>query len=90
MFVFIGLHANTEMVRGMVDLNADGFIVTGPTMETSLPGMFAAGDARAGSTKQLISAVGEGAAAAIMIREWLQDREPAPVERGEPVAAAGG
>src|SRR5262249_23909252 len=49
-FVFIGLHANTELVRGTVDLNADGFIVTGPTMETNVPGVFAAGDARAGST----------------------------------------
>ncbi len=87
-FVFIGLHANTELVRGTVDLNEDGFIVTGPTMETSVPGVFAAGDARAGSTKQLISAAGEGAAAAIMIREWLQSHQPMPAERGEPVTLA--
>ena len=48
-----------------------GFVVTSPTLETTMPGVFAAGDVRAGSTKQAASAAGEGATAAIMIREYL-------------------
>jgi len=72
-FVFVGLDPNTAFLRGVVDLSGDGFIVTSPMLQTSLPGVFAAGDARAGSTKQLVSAAGEGATAALMIRNHLQD-----------------
>jgi thioredoxin reductase (NADPH) len=72
-FVFVGLDPNTAFLRGLVDLREDGFILTSPTLETSLPGVFAAGDARAGSTKQLVSAAGEGATAALMIRNHLHD-----------------
>ena len=53
-------------------------IVTGPTLETSVPGVFAAGDVRAGSTKQVASAVGEGATAALMIRNFLEQRGDQP------------
>jgi thioredoxin reductase (NADPH) len=73
-FVFIGLDPNTGFLHGAVDLR-DGFIVTSGALETSLPGVFAAGDARLGSTKQLVSAAGEGATAALMIRQHLL-REP--------------
>jgi len=69
-FVFVGLDPNTGFLHGAVDLR-DGFIVTSGTLETSLPGVFAAGDARLGSTKQLVSAAGEGATAALMIRQHL-------------------
>jgi thioredoxin reductase (NADPH) len=55
-----------------VDLDDHGFIVTDAAFMTSMPGVFAAGDVRAGSTKQLASAVGEGAAAAIAIRPYLE------------------
>lgn len=70
-FVFIGLQPNTGFLRGVVDLDRWGFIVTGPDLATSMPGVFAAGDARAGSTKQAATAAGEGAAAALMIRHYL-------------------
>jgi thioredoxin reductase (NADPH) len=50
-------------------------VVTNDTFMTSMPGVFAAGDAREGSTKQLASAVGEGAAAAIMMRGYLDKLE---------------
>ena len=59
---------------GAVETDARGFIVTDRNLETTLPGVFAAGDVRAGSTKQLASAVGEGAAVAIQIRHHLDDR----------------
>ncbi|HEV2360177.1 MAG TPA: FAD-dependent oxidoreductase [Acidimicrobiales bacterium] len=71
-FVFIGLSPNTDIVQGLIDLDAAGFIQTDPGMQTSLPGLFAAGDCRATSTKQAASAAGEGAAAAIAIRRYLE------------------
>lgn len=86
-FVFIGLDPNTAFLEGTeVRLDGGGFIVTGhalthgagavegpepPMLGTSVPGIFAAGDVRAGSTKQVASAAGEGAAAALGIREYL-------------------
>jgi len=51
------------------------FITTSGTMETSLSGVFAAGDVRGGSTKQVASAVGEGATAALMIRNYLEKQQ---------------
>ncbi|MFI5054785.1 MAG: FAD-dependent oxidoreductase [Actinomycetota bacterium] len=73
-FVFVGLDPNTGFLKGTIDLDERGFIVTDDTFMTSLPGVFAAGDVRDGSTKQLASAVGEGAAVAIQIRGHL-DRQ---------------
>lgn len=73
-FVFIGLDPNTGFLKGTVELDDRGFIVTDDGFMTSVPGVFAAGDVRAGSTKQLASAVGEGAAVAIHLRTWL-DRQ---------------
>jgi thioredoxin reductase len=57
-----------------------GFIVTGPNLETSVPGIFAAGDCRRGSTKQAASAAGEGAAVALGIRQYLEPRVQNPAE----------
>ena len=71
-FVFIGLDPQTEFLKGIVGLDQGGFIATGPNLETSLSGVFAAGDSRVGSTKQVVSAMGEGATAALMVREYLQ------------------
>ena len=73
-FVFIGLEPNTAFVRGLMDLDEHGFIETDMCFMTSMPGVFAAGDVRAGSTKQLASAVGEGAAVSIQIRRYLESQ----------------
>ncbi len=78
-FVFIGLDPNTDFVKGLVDLDERGLIVTDMGLQTSLSGVFAAGDVRAGSTKQLASAVGEGAAGAIAIRRYLEAQEARPM-----------
>jgi thioredoxin reductase (NADPH) len=72
-FVFIGLSANNGLVKEIVETDASGFVVTDKTLMTSLPGLFAAGDVRAGSTKQAAAAAGEGATAALMIREYLKE-----------------
>ena len=74
-FIFIGLDPNTDFLRGTVDLDERGFVATNKSFETSIPGVFAAGDVRAGTTKQVASAVGEGATAAIMIRQFLEETE---------------
>jgi len=70
-FVFIGLDPNTEFLRGTVDLDQWGFVVT-DGYSTSRPGVFCAGDVRAGSTKQLGAAVGEGIAALLEVRRYLE------------------
>jgi thioredoxin reductase (NADPH) len=70
-FVFVGLDPNTGWLAGTLDTDERGFVTTDRTFATSVPGIFAAGDVRAGSTKQLASAVGEGAAAALQIRYHL-------------------
>jgi thioredoxin reductase (NADPH) len=85
-FVFIGQTPNTAFLKDHVEMDSYGFVLTGHDLthddhasahkplpfETNIPGIFVAGDARHGSTKQVASAVGEGAAASISIREFLR------------------
>jgi thioredoxin reductase (NADPH) len=71
-FVFIGLSPNSDFLPAEIERDRFGFVVTDLTMQTSVKGCFAAGDVRAGSTKQIASAAGEGATAALMIREYLR------------------
>ena len=72
-FVFIGLTPNSGWLPPEIERDRQGFVITGPTLATSMPGVFAAGDVRVGSTKQAASAAGEGATAALMIREYLKE-----------------
>lgn len=75
LFVFIGLIPNTGFLeRGEVELDLGGHIVTSNRLHTTIPGVFASGDVRSGATMQIASAVGEGAEAALMIREYLQEK----------------
>jgi thioredoxin reductase (NADPH) len=89
LFVFIGADPHTGWLGGQVELDETGFILTGlsavprvehglePSMlETSLPGVFAAGDVRSGSVKRVASAVGEGAMAVQLVHAHLQGRGP--------------
>lgn len=71
-FVFIGLSPNTGWLPPEIKRDQIGFVITDAMLQTSVPGVFAAGDARLGSTKQAASAAGEGATAALMIREYLK------------------
>lgn len=73
-FVFVGLIPNTQFLRDTsVELDDNGFVVTNDQLETSVKGVFAAGDVRSGATMQIATATGEGATAALRIREFLND-----------------
>ncbi len=72
-FVFIGLSPNTAFLEGSgVELDELGLIKTDIELHTSVRGIFASGDVRSGATMQIASAVGEGATAALKIREYLE------------------
>jgi len=71
-FVFIGLTPNSHLLKDKANMDKWGFVQT-KHMQTSMEGVFAAGDVRADSTKQAASAAGEGASAAIAIREYLNE-----------------
>ena len=74
-FVFVGLKPNTEFLAGSgVELDPVGHVVTDKKLMTAVPGVFASGDVRSGATMQIASAVGEGATAALSIREYLDER----------------
>jgi thioredoxin reductase (NADPH) len=74
-FIFVGLKPNTGFLNGVVDLDEIGLIKTDENLQTSIPGVFAAGDVRSGATMQIASAVGEGATAALKMREYLEELE---------------
>ncbi len=70
-FVAIGLIPNTEYLRGVLPLDEWGYIVTTELMETTVPGIFAAGDIRHNSVKQAIAAAGDGAVAALSAEKFV-------------------
>lgn len=80
-FIFVGLKPNSQNFKDIAKLDDRGFIMTGIDYQTSTEGIFAAGDVRSGSTKQLVSAAGEGAAAALAIREHLRGHDAHTMEK---------
>lgn len=73
-FIFVGLKPNTQFLVGTtVELDEQGLVKTDGHLETTMPGVFASGDVRSGATMQIASAVGEGATAALAIREYLDN-----------------
>ncbi len=75
-FIFVGLKPNTQFLAGSgVELDERGLIKTNEHLETSIKGVFASGDVRSGATMQVASAVGEGATAALSIREYLDAKK---------------
>jgi thioredoxin reductase (NADPH) len=71
-FIFIGLIPNTTAFEGIVELDEKGFIQTTALAETSLNGIFAAGDCREGAIAQVAAATGEGVLASYAIRNFLK------------------
>jgi thioredoxin reductase (NADPH) len=86
-FVFVGLKPNSEFVAADLDLDEIGFVKTDAHLQTSMKGVFACGDIRSGATMQIATAAGEGATAALLIREYLEGHAVTPaVEEVAPVA----
>src|SRR5262249_22630190 len=74
-FVFVGLKPNSQFLEGSdVELDEIGFVKTDAHLQTKMKGVFAAGDIRSGATMQIASAAGEGATAALIIREYLEGK----------------
>ncbi|HCC68658.1 MAG TPA: thioredoxin-disulfide reductase [Nitrospiraceae bacterium] len=72
-FIYVGYNPNTEFLKGLIDMNKDGYIVTDDRMATSVHGVFAAGDVRAKLLKQIATAVGDGATAAVAVEKYIEE-----------------
>lgn len=72
MFVFIGFRPNTGIIEGHIDHDEMGYLRTDANMQTSIPGLFAAGDLRAQLTRQVTTAVGDATTAAIAAEKYLK------------------
>lgn len=73
LFGFVGNVPNTELFRGIIDLDERGYIPTDENMRTSLPGVYAAGDIRVKTVRQVVTAAADGAVAAVSISAMCQD-----------------
>jgi alkyl hydroperoxide reductase subunit F len=73
-FIFVGLDPQTSWLPETITRNKAGFIESDKTLQTTIPGVFAAGDCRAGATMQVAAAVGEGATVALMVRHFLEGK----------------
>ena len=72
-FIYIGYNPNTEFLRGLVDLDENNYIITDKNMAASTPGIYAAGDVRSKPLKQIATAVGDGATAAMAAVKYIEE-----------------
>ena len=72
-FIFVGLHPNSDYLKGLLPMDEGGHIHVSDWMETEAPGIFAAGDIRVNSSRQVVSAAGDGATAAIKADHYITD-----------------
>lgn len=73
LFIFIGQTPNSSLLKGKVELDAGGHAIVNPWMETTVPGLFVAGDVRADAARQVVSSAGDGATAAIRADHYITD-----------------
>jgi thioredoxin reductase (NADPH) len=73
-FVYVGTVPSTDFVKGVLTLDANGYIITDEEMATLVPGIFAAGDVRKKSLRQIVTAAGDGAVAATSVKTYLDRR----------------
>ena len=74
-FIFIGHRPNSDLFTGQIDLDEHGYLITNKYMETSLPGVYAAGEITDPNFRQVITSAGMGAAAAIQATRYLESLE---------------
>jgi thioredoxin reductase (NADPH) len=82
-FIFVGFKPNTGVIEGHIEHDAAGYLLTDTNMQTSIPGLFAAGDVRVQLTRQVTTAVGDATTAAIAVEKYLTARK-----NGHPMADA--
>lgn len=74
-FLFIGYIPNTEIFKGLIDMTPKGYILTNDDMETNVDGIFAAGDVRNKSLRQVATAVGDAAIAGVMAEKYVEEMD---------------
>jgi thioredoxin reductase (NADPH) len=73
-FVYVGARPNTQFLGNLVERNETGFIVTDEDLATKTPGLYVAGDARKKSLRQIATAVGDGASAAVSLEHYILEK----------------
>ncbi len=71
LFIYVGFLPNTDFIKGLINLDETGYVITDENLETNISGVFAAGDVRKKTLRQIATAVGDGAMAAIMAERYL-------------------
>ena len=74
-FIAVGIHPNTESFQGLVNMDTAGYIVAGEMGETSVPGIYVAGDTRTKELRQVITAVADGANAITSVQKYLLEQK---------------
>ncbi|SES84223.1 thioredoxin-disulfide reductase [Anaerobranca gottschalkii] len=74
-FIYIGNTPNTEFLQGQINLDEQGYIITNEEMETNVPGVYAAGDIRVKSLRQIVTAAADGAIAAVKAEKYIENLE---------------
>jgi thioredoxin reductase (NADPH) len=72
-FIYIGLSPQTDIFQSLLKLDSNGFIITDENMQTSVPGIFAAGDIRVKNLRQIVTALSDGAIAATYAGKYLEE-----------------
>ncbi len=72
--VRIGLQPNTDYLKGLLSLDSEGYVIVNDTMETSVPGIFASGDIRHASARQIATATGDGVTAALSADRFINTK----------------
>jgi thioredoxin reductase (NADPH) len=76
LFVFVGLISQTDVFKGKVNMNEQGYIITDQDMKTDIEGVFAAGDVREKSLRQVVTATGDGSIAAVVAEKYIDEKFP--------------
>ena len=72
-FIFVGIEPDTKFLKGLLDMDESGYIITNDDMETSVDGIYACGDARKKLFRQVVTACGEGATAAFSAQQYVEE-----------------
>ncbi len=71
-FIFVGIKPNTAFVEDVLELDANGFVITNENLETNIPGVYAAGDVRRKSLRQVVTACADGAVAVYQAQQFIE------------------